>query len=112
MIRVTDSDPSRCKIARELFDAGNAVSVGNYSMRLTKAKFVEVCVPTRWAASNQTTERQAEEIAEAKRFFRETVCALPYLGEKLAGYKFSFLIIDDYGKGSVALASPTTPDGI
>lgn len=112
MIRVTDSEPSRCKAAREFLDAGKTVSVGDYSVRLTKEKFAEVCVPTRWAASNQAKRRQEEEIAEAKRFFRETVCSLPYLGERLAGLKFSFLIIDDYGNGAVALASPTTPDEI
>jgi hypothetical protein len=112
MIHVADSDPSRCKAACEFLEAGQAVSVGDYSVRLTNAKIAEVCVPTRWAASNQTKERQEAEIGEAKRFFRKTVSALPYLGAMLAGLKFSFLVIDDYGTGSVALAPPTTPNEI
>jgi len=112
MIHVADSDQSRCKAACEFLEVGKTVSIGDYSVRLTKEKNAEVCIPTRWAALNQSKERQEEEIAEAKHFFRTTVGTLPHLGTKLAGLKFSFLIIDDYGNGAVALTSPTAPNEI
>jgi hypothetical protein len=112
MIHITDSDPSRCSMAGEFLLAGRGVTIGDYFVRMSKEKIIEVSVPTRWAAENQTKERQEEEIAAAKSFFRGTVSTLPYIGQILAGAKFSFIVIDDYRTGAVVLTPPTTPHEI
>jgi hypothetical protein len=109
MIRIENADPSRCELACELLGAGETVCIGDYSVRLTNDKIAEICITTRWAQSNQTKERQDEEISEAKRFIRTTAINLPFLGDKLSALRFSFVILDDYGMGAIALTAPTPP---
>jgi hypothetical protein len=111
MIHLGDNDESRCRAAWDFLQEHRAVSIGDYTIRLTDEGVVEVGVPTQWdMMSNQTKESQEQEIEEARQFMLRTIPSLPILGSKLDGKKYSFLMISDWGKGAVALAEPTPPE--
>jgi len=103
VLQVTETDGPRFELALERLRAGHGFALNDVSFCLVDKNLL-VNVKTAWLIENLTEQRAMDELARGQKVYETLLKDSPAFSTVVENLEPSFVLISDYGNGTVELA--------
>ena len=101
---ITDATPDRRQLAIERFLQGvDSIELNRVSIAISRDDRLAVSVASQWLPESVTEQTAHADLAHARRIFQHIADSSPEFRRRVASMPQRYCVVDDYGKGSVAI---------